>query len=459
MEENTKNNKKKIIIIVSVIAGVILIGLTAFGVVKLIEGGKKIAKEVDKFAENIEENNPVIDLGDKIDEIVSNVSDDEEETEKATEEQTEVVTEEATEEVTEPETEAPTKPVTEAPTEAPTSQQIDYANVDWWAIMGQVMEAGNCEDIDWSLIVDAMVRSEGKDESDREIILNEYKKADNFDSIDWNAKDTSFVGPSFGTEVTITTTQPAVKPQTKPLTLEDKLMMDELADENGFYNDGNSSCYVGSLKGELMPTKNQWIKDNFGTSFTHNGVEFGWDEENGYYWINKIGEIHYMTSTSTYRTEYNCRKVFSYRIADYLGFYGTDSTRYHSEASLNDSMFLWDAETDFATVTDVYANNFKYLSELGWVEAVHPDDDISRSWTLESPEGIPAYMYEDGHLAIYVLYPGDEKEKLCYFTIEEYNELVQNNNWRISSYSFSSGFEFEPQENWQKHIKKYVIIE
>ena len=76
------------------------------------------------------------------------------------------------------------------------------------------------------------------------------------------------------------------------------------------------------------------------------------------------------------------------------------------------------------------------MSELGWVEAVHPDDDISRSWTLESPEGIPAYMYEDGHLAIYVLYPGDEKEKLCYFTIEEYNELVQNNNWRISSYSF-----------------------
>ena len=71
MEENTKNNKKKIIIIASVIAGVILIGLTAFGVVKLIEGGKKIAKEVDKFAENIEENNPVIDLGDKIDEIVS----------------------------------------------------------------------------------------------------------------------------------------------------------------------------------------------------------------------------------------------------------------------------------------------------------------------------------------------------------------------------------------------------
>ena len=395
MEENTKNNKKKIIIIASVIAGVILIGLTAFGVVKLIEGGKKIAKEVDKFAENIEENNPVIDLGDKIDEIVSNVSDGEEETEKITEEQTEVVTEEDTE------------PETEAPTEAPTTQQIDYANVDWWAIMGQVMEAGNYEDIDWSLILDAMVRSEGKDESDRKIILNEYKKADNFDSIDWNAKDTSFVGPSFGMEVTITTTQPAVKPQTKPLTLEDKLMMDELADENGFYNDENGSCYVGSLQDELLPMKEQWIKENFGTSFTHNGVEFGWDEENGYYWVRKVGEIHYMTGTSTYRTEYNCRKVFSYRIADYLGFYGMDSTRYHSEASLNDSMFLWDVETDFTTVTDVYANNFKYLSELGWVEAVHPDDDISRSWTLESPEGIPAYMYEDGHLAIYVLYPGD----------------------------------------------------
>lgn len=130
--------RKIIIIITSVIAGVILIGLTAFGVIKLIEGGKKIAKEVDKFVEKIEENNPVIDLGDKIDEIVSNVSDDEEET--------------------------------VAPTEAPTTQQIDYANVDWWAILGQVMEAGNYESIDWSAISDAMVKSEGKDESDREII-------------------------------------------------------------------------------------------------------------------------------------------------------------------------------------------------------------------------------------------------------------------------------------------------
>ena len=452
MEENKKNNKKKIIIIASVIAGVILIGVTVFGVLKLIEGGKKIADEVDKFAENIEDNNPVIDLEDKIDEIVSNVSDDEEETEEVTEKVTEEVTEEATEPLTEAATEAPTEAQTEAP-------QIDYANVDWWAIMGQVMEASNYEAIDWSLVFDAMVRSEGKDETDRELILNEYKKADNFDSIDWTAKDTSFVGPSFGEEVVITTTQPATKPESNKTTTEEMLLMDEFADENGFYNDENGTCYVGSLKKELLPMKEQWIKENFGTSFTHNGVEFGWDEENGYYWIRKVGEIHYMTSTSTYRTEYNCRKVFSYRIADYLGFYGTDSVRYHSEASLNDSMFIWSSETDFCTVTDVYANNFKYLSELGWVEAVHPDDDISRSWTLESPEGIPAYMYEDGHLAIYVLYPGDEKEKLCYFTIEEYNELVQNNNWRIGSYSFSSGFEFEPQEDWQKHIKKYVIIE
>lgn len=460
MEENKKNNKKKIIIIASVIAGIVLTGLIAFGVIKLIEGGKKIADEVDRFAENIEDNTPVIDLGDKIDEIVSNVSDEEEETEETTKPVIEETTEDATEKVTEEATEETTEEVTEAPTETPTTPQIDYANVDWWAIMGQVMEAGNYEDIDWSLILDAMVRSEGKDESDREIILNEYKKADNFDSIDWNAKDTSFVGPSFGEEVVITSPQPTTQ---APLSEEEKLAQELKWDKGSFgkdyYQDENKTMYLHRSKDDVvMQTKNAWIKENFGTSFTYNGYEFGWDETNQiYYWIYKYGNIHYMTSTSTSILGQYYRNFYSYRIADYLGFYGTDYVGYHNEEALNDEIIMWSNVEEKMTVENPEANNVAYLKQLGWTEVVE-DDGIDRWWEYTTPEGIGAYVYEDGYINIYVRYPEDTKENLCKFTIEEYNDLINNTNWTVHSQSGKFGWAGEDQSEWEPFIKKYVVI-
>lgn len=384
MEEN-KNKKKKIIIIVSVIAGVILIGLTVLGVIKLIEGGKKIAKEVDKFAENIEENKPVIDLGDKIDEIVSNVSDGEEETEKITEK----ITEEATEEFTEPETEAPTEPVTEAPTEAPTSPEYDYT----------------------------------------------------FEEV-------------------IITIQPTTK---APLSEEEKLAQQFKWDKGSFgtdfYQEGNTSIFINRSKDDaVMQAKNAWIKENFGTSFTYNGYEFGWSETNQvYYWVYKYGNIHYMTSTSTSILGQYYRNFYSYRIADYLGFYGTDFVGYQNEASLNDEIFIWQDREEKMSVENPEANNVAYLKQLGWTEAVE-DDGVDRMWEYESPEGVSAYVWDDGYIAIYVKYPEDEKENLCYFTIEEYNELVNNTNWTVHSQSGKFGWGDDPSD-WKPFIKRYLVIE
>ena len=360
-----------------------------------------------------------------------------------------------------PTTEAPTTeaPTTEAPTETP---DIDYANVDWIAILEQAICAGNVDDIDWDDACEIVFFNDNPNEEEIEIMMNTFKQADNFDSIDWTAKsDFDPLGDSVGS-VVVTTTRPSVviTPTSQPLTMEQKLEIDEFADENGEYKINGTIYMARFYRDEVMALKNQWIKDNFGTSFEHNGIKFGWNEERkAYYWVEKYGTIHYMTSISTSRSEYFCRNSYSYRIADYLGFYGTDSPRYHSEDSLNDGMHLWIGDENTKTVDDAYENNMRILKENGWIE-IFDEEDLSRDWNIESPEGVPATVYSDsGYLAVYVRYPEDEKEKLYQFTIEELNELLNNNTWRVGSRSGARGFEFEPQENWQKFTKKYLIIE
>ena len=360
-----------------------------------------------------------------------------------------------------PTTEAPTTaaPTTEAPTETP---DIDYANVDWIAILEQAICAGNVDDIDWDDACEIVFFNDNPNEEEIEIMMNTFKQADNFDSIDWTAKsDFDPLGDSVGS-VVVTTTRPSVviTPTSQPLTMEQKLEIDEFADENGEYKINGTIYMARFYRDEVMALKNQWIKDNFGTSFEHNGIKFGWNEERkAYYWVEKYGTIHYMTSISTSRSEYFCRNSYSYRIADYLGFYGTDSPRYHSEDSLNDDMFLWFGDENTKTVDDAYENNMRILKENGWIE-IFDEEDLSRDWNIESPEGVPVTVYSDsGYLSVYIRYPEDEREKSYQFTIEELNELLKNNTWRVGSRSGARGFEFEPQEDWQKYIKKYLIIE
>lgn len=446
MEENKKNNKKKIIIIASVIAGIVLTGLIAFGVIKLIEGGKKIAKEVDNFAQNIEDNTPAIDLGDKIGEIVSNVSDDEEDTEEVTEETTEETTENVTEEVTEP------------ATEAPTEEQMNYDNVDWFAILDHVMYANNSDELDWDTIFNLYIADPSEEE--QEILLNEIKKADNYNTIDWNAKyDWGDISGGVVVEDIV-----VVEPATEaPLSEEEKLAQQLKWDKGSYgkdyYQEENQTIYIHRTKDDIvMQTKNAWIKENFGTSFTYNGYEFGWDETNQiYYWVYKYGNIHYMTSTSTSILGQYYRNFYSYRIADYLGFYGTDFVGYQNEVSLNDEIFIWDGVEEKMTVENPKANNVTYLKQLGWTDVVE-DDGVDRWWDYESPEGVAAYVGENGYIRIYVKYPEDEKESLCDFTIEEYNDLINNTNWTVRSQSGKFGWAGEDQADWDPFIKRYVVI-
>ena len=212
-------------------------------------------------------------------------------TEEITEsKQIEITTEAPTTEA--PTTDAPTTetPTTEAPTtEAPTeTPDIDYANVDWIAILEQAICAGNVDEIDWDDACKIAFYNDNPNEEEIEIMMNTFKQADNFDSIDWNAKsDFDPLGGSVGS-VVVTTTRPSVviTPTSQPLTMEQKLEIDEFADENGEYKINGTIYMARFYRDEVMALKNQWIKDNFGTSFEHNGIKFGWNEEQKAYYCS-----------------------------------------------------------------------------------------------------------------------------------------------------------------------------
>lgn len=274
------------------------------------------------------------------------------------------------------------------------------------------------------------------------------------------------------TETVVTENEAMTEIQTEPVTtvpqsqkppLERLLEIDKGSYATGSYKDANGTIIYNnrSKDDQVMQEKNKWIKENFGTSFTYSDIEFRWcEEQQTYYWIYKYGNIHFMTSTSTSMIGYYYRNFYSFRIADYLGFYGTDFALYKNQEALEDEIFIPEISYRDAkmTVEDPCGNNVEYLKQLGWTDVVK-EDNVTKMWSYESPEGVPAYVWEDGYIAIYVKYPEAEKEELCYFTIEEYNELINNKTWTVCSRNGSRGFEGEPQEEWEKYIKRYLKID
>ena len=262
-----------------------------------------------------------------------------------------------------------------------------------------------------------------------------------------------------------TTTAPKVP--TEEDKLNNLLKMDKGSYKDGYYHEGNSIIFVNRRKDDLvMQAKNKWIKDNYGTSFIHNGIEFCWDETNqSYYWINKYGSIHYMTSTSTSTKGQYYKNFYSYRIADYLGFYGTDFELYHSEDALNDAIYPENMITEEKmTVDNMYENNTSYLKQLGWSEDVEVSGEY-HFWDFISTEEVPVGLSEDGYITINIKYPTDTKYKKYKFTIEEYNQFVVTHKWIVSSDTSYSGFgsassvEDAIAQGWTKNITKYLIVE
>lgn len=400
-----------------------LVGLIGMAAVTALVGCMTVGKKA--FRGNRGETETVLEILDESVEATIEAEKIEESTEAETEESTEVETESVVEEVTEEAIEEVTEETTEDATEESTRAVI-----------------------------------EEKEETTTE------KTTEKETEKETSKPGEGYIGSvgTFSTEVgvviggtTIVYYPTTEKKEKEPLTLEEKLLVDEMADENGEYKYNGYTERISYYSDEIMAAKNKWIKENFGTSFTFNGIEFKWSEENQlYFWVQIERKLYYMTSTTTYRDEYCCHEYYSYRIADYLGFYGTDSARYLSEDSLYDRIMLWNYDPYFATVTDICENNLKYLLQLGWTQ-VYDEGDVEKDWSLESPEGVPANLCGDGRIALYMVYPG-EKETTYYFTINEFNEFLNNNEWRIGTRTGARGWAFEAEEDLQKYIRKYVIV-
>ncbi len=264
----------------------------------------------------------------------------------------------------------------------------------------------------------------------------------------------------------VVVTKPAEQQTTAPntsnkVTVDDMLEMDKNAALTGEYRKDNVIYNSQSIISEIMPIKNDWIKNNYGTQFSFNGLKFFWDNEHQYYYYEKLyGDIHYMTSTTSSIKGYYVNNYYSYRLADYLGFYGTDYTMYKNEKALDDG--IWQLNQNFhnedkTTVGDPYKNNLAYLKQLGWTEVIN-DTDISQNWSIMSPEGIPSYISSSGHITIYIKYEGDKIEKSYKFTIEEYNDFIKNTRWEVCTRSGSRGLEGTDPSTWQKYISKYLVI-
>lgn len=434
-----KDIKKKIIIISLIVASVVIIGLISWLVVTAIDKGKEVVDGISDSMNNIAENIPSLESDITLESKTTT------ELETTTEQPTteEHTTEESTTAIKEIETIDPnTDPFTAVVAGSYTDEEYEYY------VKIRTYENGAKRYV-------YHIDSENKDYEFSKI--EEMPEAVAVDIYEKMIAD-GLIGEIEVTKPVEPTTAPSIS---NKVTIEDMLDMDKNAALTGEYKKDNVIYASHMILPKIMPVKNEWIEKNYGTQFEFNGIKFFLNKEQQYYYYEQLyGDIHYMTSTSTSIKGYYIKNYYSYRLADYLGFYGTDYALYMNEEALDDG--IWElnqslGREDKMTVDKPYNNNLAYLKQLGWVE-VAKEDGITKDWSLESPEGIPARISSSGHISIWIKYEGDEREKTYEFTIEEYNDFVKNKNWKVSTRSGSRGLEGTDPSKWDKYIRKYLVI-
>jgi len=191
---------------------------------------------------------------------------------------------------------------------------------------------------------------------------------------------------------------------------------------------------------EVKAAKVKWLRENYGDNFVCNDIEFVYKADIDDF-IGKVGynKLHYMTSTSTSKLGETYYERGYYRVADYLGFYGTDHELYNSKWA-----FLYkynDEQERIYTIENQVANNESYFVQLGWEKNV-PKDGIYNNWMYTTTEGLPIGIDEYGFITMNIKLENEDDYSKHTYTIEEYNEFVQNNTWEIrgeSRYSYIEG--------------------
>lgn len=209
---------------------------------------------------------------------------------------------------------------------------------------------------------------------------------------------------------------------------------------------------------EINKKKIQWLRENYGDSFTCGGREFNYSSSYEDFVVKeKTGDIHIMTSTSTSTLGYNYINRRYYRVAEYLGYYGTDHALYGNEEAF-EYMEYFVTDKDYgSTEPNVVAINEAYVKELGWTEK--PADETANNWTLMTTEGVPVTINADGYIKIYILYPDTELDSYL-FTIEEYKELVSTYKYyirtRTSEHYFAGSY---TGTSYTDYIYAYATID
>ncbi len=228
----------------------------------------------------------------------------------------------------------------------------------------------------------------------------------------------------------------------------------EMSIENDkkYWEESKGTVYTDS---ELYKQKVQWIRDNFGDTVTCDNVTYTYDPEYSEYTTHNLKDkIHVMTSPSTSKVD-NLYYVVRYsRLADYLGYYGTSFGAYKNPKALmapftNDFGVLRSADPGFIS------KNRVYLEKLGWKKPTATEEGFP-DWEYDTPEGIPTGIDNDGYIYIRILYSQESEIKFCKFTIEEYNQFVATHTWSVRSYVKSVGW---AGEELTDRVVKYIYVE
>ncbi|MBQ2982110.1 MAG: hypothetical protein IJD58_08350 [Lachnospiraceae bacterium] len=416
VDTEQKDNKKRIIIISSIVASVVIIGLISWFIVTAIDKGQEFVNGVSDSMNNIAENIPSLDLDITL------------ESETTTELET----------------------TTEQPiTEEQTTEESTTVDPLTLAVEGSYTDK-----------------------------VANYELCTYIRTYENGAIRYVFISPLDGTFYEID--DPNVVPQWVVDDLLEKIEEDEMevikqtttapkvpTEEERIANlkEWDKERYDCTPNEEIHKLKIQWLRDNYGDKFTCNGMEFTYDSSYAdYIAIEKKNDVHLMTSKTTSIIGYDYYKRRYYRVAEYLGYYGTDHILYNNTEAFEYAHWIESGVDEGTTAPNAEAINEGYVKELGWTEDIKVSGEY-HFWDFISTEEVPVSIYEDGYLTINIKYPTDTKYNKYKFTIEEYNEFVAIHKWIVSSDTSYSGFgsassvEDAIAQGWTKNITKYLIVE
>lgn len=189
----------------------------------------------------------------------------------------------------------------------------------------------------------------------------------------------------------------------------------------------DKACFATKNIG-ASDAKVQWIRDNYGDCFKVAGINFVYDEASNNYVSNIIqAELHYIIDGSTYEIGTAYYQYCYYKLADYLGYYGTDCIQYGNDAAFNYFYILYE-NGPMQTHENVYEHNIEFFINLG-CERYVGDEEKRYAYDFITPEGVPIKIDENGFILYWIQYSDQDSYSMVRHTLSEYYEFVASYRW------------------------------